>query len=630
MKEGPLTRWAHPYLLLLSTLVFASCGGGGSGSPSPPPRPTGPPPITHTITASNTSAESVAYLNVAVKETFSWSFSTTGSTSAQERYTLTSSPEGVTFSDGDRVSHGMTVDTGVSYQCSEVGVVNFQITLTIISSGATQAFDWSVDCQLDPDDLITLTARFYQGPLLGIMEISQTPDGWFIDKQEHTWPHWGELHDHTLSLNRQTFVEIDIPRLYDFDADITVSFPNLAEGETAARFLLATRQQNVGEGEEQTIQFIRRVVYDVSRFGTNDANIMEIAIEPIPELPQLTSNNNVIQVNLNEFQEDVIPEMHLLIIPVRTESGVPDIKDALETGLITLRDLMPVVQTAVRVGDEVDLSEATDLDMEAVLDAINIASTEQGVRGEFVHGIVLLTDIGGDSIGIAYVGGSTGVSGLRDTHRDRNAIFAGVFAHELGHNLGLYHASGDVYIYADGTIGDEIGWRMSNRRRIEGSNPRTEHIMKAGLSVGYDLFISQQYYARAKRSMIRRIHPVSASIPPVLAQDFDLAEGRSVVLVGNLKNGREWAVFHESVVKMPPFPHETARHDHTIRIIHLNSGTELYRTPLRVHEVAHGTPDTPAGWSARLPAYKGAGLSAEILDSDGRVVFTQDLAGIEL
>ena len=62
----------------------------------------------------------------------------------------------------------------------------------------------------------------------------------------------------------------------------------------------------------------------------------------------------------------------------------------------------------------------------------------------------------------------------------------------------------------------------------------------------------------------------------------------------------------------------------------LTACTELYRTPLPVYEVAHGTPDTPAGWSVRLPAYEGAGLAAEILDRDGRVVFTQDLARVEL
>ena len=53
-----------------------------------------------------------------------------------------------------------------------------------------------------------------------------------------------------------------------------------------------------------------------------------------------------------------------------------------------------------------------------------------------------------------------------------------------------------------------------------------------------------------------------------------------------------------------------------------NFGPELYRMRLPVYEVVHGPPDTPAGWSVRLPAYEGAGLTAEILNRDGRVVFT--------
>ena len=52
--------------------------------------------------------------------------------------------------------------------------------------------------------------------------------------------------------------------------------------------------------------------------------------------------------------------------------------------------------------------------------------------------------------------------------------------------------------------------------------------------------------------------------------------------------------------------------------------------PLRIYVVAHGTPATPAGWSVRLPAYEGTGLTAEILNRDGHVVFTQGLAGMEL
>lgn len=136
-------------LNLTAYILLVSCGGGG-GSTTPPPRPLDPPPPappTHTITAINASSESIAYINAGAKETFSWSFSSTGSASAQERYTLTSSPGGVEFSEGDRVSHGTTVDTEVLYRCTEVGVVDFQITLTIVSSGTTQIFEWSVDCQ---------------------------------------------------------------------------------------------------------------------------------------------------------------------------------------------------------------------------------------------------------------------------------------------------------------------------------------------------------------------------------------------------------------------------------------------------------------------------------------------------
>lgn len=125
-------------------------------------------------------------------------------------------------------------------------------------------------------------------------------------------------------------------------------------------------------------------------------------------------------------------------------------------------------------------------------------------------------------------------------------------------------------------------------------------------------------------------NPVTAaSVPPTLAHGFDLAEGKSFVLVGNHHERDGWTVVHASAVSRTPFPQESDG-DHTLRLVHASSGTELYRTGLPVYGIGCGTCEEPGGWSARIPAYKGNGLSVEILDRESRVVFVHDMAGVEL
>ena len=224
--------------------------------------------------------------------------------------------------------------------------------------------------------------------------------------------------------------------------------------------------------------------------------------------------------------------------------------------------------------------------------------------------------------GIAALSGRVAISGASCPRT--------TFAHEIGHNLSLGHPAADhgmFSLYPDGSIGEEAGWRFSDRQRVGGEH--INNLMKSTQGSWRQTFITQQYYGAAKRHYIAANPIVSASRPPQVAVDFELAEGRSFVLVGDLARRGDWTVAYKSVVKRIAFPQDNSAQDHTLRLIHTNSGTELYRSALPIYEVGHDNPDRRS-WSTRIPAYSGAGLSVEVLDRSGRVVMQHDLGGLEL
>ena len=116
----------------------------------------------------------------------------------------------------------------------------------------------------------------------------------------------------------------------------------------------------------------------------------------------------------------------------------------------------------------------------------------------------------------------------------------------------------------------------------------------------------------------------------VASVDFEIADGHSFVFVGDATHRNEWSTSFSSVVKQEPFPQEANATGHTLRLIHVNSGTEIYRTSVRAHHLAHANATDTRTWSARIPAYRGSGLGIQIVDPNNRIVFQQDLDKLEL
>ena len=150
-----------------------------------------------------------------------------------------------------------------------------------------------------------------------------------------------------------------------------------------------------------------------------------------------------------------VPVLELTLVPVlhadprsdpvaladweRLDSFVNDVArlgldhDALKS----VRDLLPVGQVMVKAGGGVWTDK---WDSEGILTAVDLYVTESArttaVRG---HVMGVVANAPTDGLGIAKIGGSTSFSVVFDAdtlHKE----YRETIAHELGHNLGLYHA----------------------------------------------------------------------------------------------------------------------------------------------------------------------------------------------
>ena len=626
MKDAtkPLLRTGFSILTLL---VIAGCGGGG-GETSPPPTPpvVEPPAINHTVSIVTSPAAGTTFLNTPLEDQFQWRFTSTGN--ASENYTVRAEPaDAIVFTNtSGTVSPGQTVSSPMSYRCAAVGTSSVRIFVRIVSSQTEASFSWSVECQADPDPELVLDVKIYQGVLVGVMQAKLQGSNWVVQQIEHTWVEGSAggtvTGQHSVSINRGTVVEVDLLRNHAVEADISITFSPATISDQARRILLTSVQEEHPDYDD--VAFVRRVVYHVEEMGELDSAHMDIEIEPTGQLPFLNNQNNRVQIDLSMLSSDDLPEIKFVIVPIRSERGIVDDLDGfIDSSLIALQDLLPVSEVSITIADELDLSSVEGLDSHLALREMRKYRVEQQFVDEYVYGFMR----GGGYAGLAELGGWVGVvDGVVGSDRH-------VFAHEVGHNLSLRHPHEWPWAaYIDGSIGTEKGWRLSGLpQRISGGQ-RTRNVMANSGSTSYGpiQFIPQQYYGIAKNHRLELEQRLNPSNSAIASDDFELADGRSFVFVGDATHRNEWSTSYSSVVENEPFPQDADTKGHTLRLIHVNSGTELYRTSVQAHHLAHANATDTRTWSARIPAYRGSGLGIQIVDPNNRVVFQQDLDKLEL
>lgn len=179
---------------------------------------------------------------------------------------------------------------------------------------------------------------------------------------------------------------------------------------------------------------------------------MVVAIDPDATVaPELGVTKRIPETGRMTVNVRAMPDLELTLIPFlwseNPDSAILDITGDLSPGdplLRDIRDLLPVAEIDLNIHEPVVTNSNSAFSMLSQTGAIRVA---EGGTGYFMG---TLTGAVSGALGVAYVPGWTSFS-IADSS---------VMAHELGHNMSLYHAPGcgaggpDIsFPQSDGTIG---------------------------------------------------------------------------------------------------------------------------------------------------------------------------------
>ena len=547
-----------------------------------------------------------------------WRFETTGDSSQAFDFEVIPETNRLQITNTVGTSQpGTEIENQLRFACSTVGI--HLLALQINVGSATQRVEWSVTCTVE--DIQAISARFLQGPLLEQVEFTLVEDEW----QSEVVPlFYGNQQPLRLSSNRQLFLSLSFESDEESEINISVSPQNPSDDIHIEQVSASNLTPNLSGTRSN---YVRRIVFDVTASDLTALRNIQISIDPNNAIPQRDENNNNIVFDVTNLEFSTLPEMKLLLVPIRSSDGEPDLADSSQY-VDQLFQLLPIGPYTVRVGERLDVAAQEVFDPNEVLELLFERWLESANRDEFYHGIFSQPE-NVENCGIAYVGGNVGLTGAMNPFCSDNTI-----AHEIGHNLSLNHAPAcgaenanpdPDYPYVDGSIGTEGGWLMRKKQPVgqEGlANSRIYDTMAYCL----ETFTSQYSYGKANDYFVRRFRTqVAAAEPPLYeVADFELLEGRSLVLMGHYSDADGWHLEKAAIVKKPPFPRSFASSEFQIQLTHTASGTQLYRDSVQPMVVAHGDPDKKP-WGLRIPAFEASGLHVVILDRERNVLLEQEI-----
>lgn len=145
--------YKHVYKLLgssivaLGSLLFAGCGGGGGGTGGPPPVQPPPPPtqVSYSIIVTNQPSAERVRVGESARASITWRFTSTATVPSASDYSVTSSNQGVTITNGSGSSMpNVDITTELEYVCTTFETVVAQISISVES--ATRELNWSLSC----------------------------------------------------------------------------------------------------------------------------------------------------------------------------------------------------------------------------------------------------------------------------------------------------------------------------------------------------------------------------------------------------------------------------------------------------------------------------------------------------
>lgn len=491
----------------------------------------------------------------------------------------------------------------LEYQCQVSTTKELPMQLTV--GGETHMVLWHVEC-VEPQTVTRLTLSFFQGPLVASLG--------FVPRETD----WELVDQHTLDPNmiagRDTIVEIEVEHSTSRSEPVQLS---LTQPEKSTQEAIAS-----GPPVQSGSAWVTRSSFFLDGEDVFDSQAWEIEI---PAFDADDSRSRLTRRFPDYWVVQEPPNMKVRFIPIETDDvpGEPDI----ETIERETMDYFPFSQLTSELVDSITAPSNIGTAEELAAYLITLWQEDGSDPLTLYHGLYTGSRISPDLCGLGEVGGNVAVS-----RTDLECTRTTTATHEIGHNLNLRHApcgveenGGDEnYPYADGSIGDEFGYFISDRRRVASS-----HDVYDIMSYCTPTFISQHYFSQAARNLLDRRPAETTSVALVQAPSVPPAvdqTGNKLVFSGTVDLYGNWDIDFISQVSAPKdFQVQTDEEDYVIALYAPGRSSPTVAMPFKLRILSHTTKKL---WSVVITEPISPTAALRILNLQGESLYELDTTDV--
>ena len=558
------------------------------------------------------------------------------------RYKITSDDPDVTAmpSEGvaeDTISHHVDL----IHQCN--GERSFTARITLQIGDRQREFDWRVVCGLG--NAWVHSIEFYQGPVVNVVKFND--NGTWSGKWRAFYP---VAERDALVVAR---IHHSMPTAPEAWAYMVPSTTREREGVGVKPLhgpsTLAPGEERTGGPGDILDAIPRRVYLYESEYaflfegGTLAGHYgFEIDVDPQDLVPEGDETDND-RGPAAYWETNAISPLRIVFVPIEVNGSAPEVEtfgglDALMKDAI---DFLPIPGFSARVrGTAMVYSGPVPFDMEHAFDQLKQEwlTDENVADGEFYHGLVAIDGFEGgqaafnepDALPTFTPVAVSSLSVIQSASTGSRII-----AHEIGHNVSLYHApcnvsdASTVYphwpktgrsggMYDNAGIGPDRGYRFSEMEYVAPGSEDAHDFMSYCLPG----FVSPISYADALEFLARLDQhldseepmswlPGEGTAPANAAASQQGVEPASLAISGSVSEFGAWSVFAAQQTPKPPWPSGGGRYTLTL----LNGGgTPLGEIKFDPMPLSHGNRQT---WSVRI-AMPWAAQPARVRITDGQ------------
>ena len=508
-----------------------------------------------------------------------------------------------TNTDGSLQPNSGTSSHTLEYQCQVNIATDLPVQLNV--GGETHVVFWHVEC-VEPQTVTRLTLSFFQGPLVASLD--------FVPRQAD----WELVDQHTLDPNmiagRDTIVEIEVEHSTSRSEPVQLS---LTQPEKSTQEAITSGPPVQGDSA-----WITRSSFFLEGEDVFDSQAWEIEI---PAFDADDRRSRLTRTFPDYWVVQAPPSMKVRFIPIETDD-VPDEPD-IETIVRETMDYFPFGQLSSELVDSMEAPSTVGTAEELAAYLITVWQEDGADPLTLYHGLYTGSRISPDLCGLGEVDGNVAVSrtDLKCT-KDKTAT------HEIGHNLSLRHApcgieengADENYPYADGSIGDEFGYFISDRRRVASS-----HDVYDIMSYCTPTFISQYYFSQAARNLLERrptettsvVLATATSNPPTVDQP-----GSKLVFSGTVDLHGGWDMDFISHVSAPTEFHvQMDEQDYVIALYAPGRSSPQVTKPFKLRTLSDSTKKL---WSVVVDVPVAPTAALRVLNLQGESLYELDTTDV--